>query len=332
MESAVKSALDSIVYGSGWATTDARRRRVTLYGPYAWLMSAQERREFTPPEFGRVRRRMRPRVTDVARIAGVVVGLVVVLVLMGGVIQLAIISKGTQIGLAGLMMCALVVAGVHVVLGIPVDTGKFRRAMLLEHRCPHCAQRLDFADAQEATCAECGCVWRAEEEPRVAARPKAPEWIAVDARGQRVELFNAPALVKVAAQRLDMTPAELRRLQAESSKLTRLQRIGMACSSLIFGVQWLLNIIDNIGRHRPIGVFIFGLGVVACAIGFWGSFRLATGLEPALFTAAMLRRARCPRCGYRLEGCTPDAADGATRCPECGAAWNLPVHPPTDTA
>jgi hypothetical protein len=53
------------------------------------------------------------------------------------------------------------------------------------------------------------------------------------------------------------------------------------------------------------------------------------GLKRARFgrvAAAMLKHGRCPHCGYSLEGLTPDAADGATVCPECGCAWN-PTSP-----
>jgi hypothetical protein len=56
------------------------------------------------------------------------------------------------------------------------------------------------------------------------------------------------------------------------------------------------------------------------------------GLKRARFgriAAAMLKHGRCPHCGYSLEGLTPDAADGATVCPECGCAWN--PTPPTET-
>jgi hypothetical protein len=39
--------------------------------------------------------------------------------------------------------------------------------------------------------------------------------------------------------------------------------------------------------------------------------------------AAMLEHARCPHCGYDLNGLQPDPDDGATVCPECGCAWAL---------
>lgn len=39
--------------------------------------------------------------------------------------------------------------------------------------------------------------------------------------------------------------------------------------------------------------------------------------------AALLRRRRCPHCGYDLRGLAVDANDGATVCPECGCAWML---------
>jgi hypothetical protein len=39
--------------------------------------------------------------------------------------------------------------------------------------------------------------------------------------------------------------------------------------------------------------------------------------------AAMLKYLRCPHCGYDLRLLPVDPADGATVCPECGAAWLL---------
>ena len=43
----------------------------------------------------------------------------------------------------------------------------------------------------------------------------------------------------------------------------------------------------------------------------------------ANITAAMLKYLRCPHCGYDLRLLPVDPADGATVCPECGAAWRL---------
>lgn len=40
--------------------------------------------------------------------------------------------------------------------------------------------------------------------------------------------------------------------------------------------------------------------------------------------AAMLKYARCPHCEYDLRMLPTDPADGATICPECGCAWQLP--------
>ncbi|MHC4980707.1 MAG: zinc ribbon domain-containing protein [Planctomycetota bacterium] len=40
--------------------------------------------------------------------------------------------------------------------------------------------------------------------------------------------------------------------------------------------------------------------------------------------SAMLRRSLCPHCGYKLKGLPVDETDGATVCPECGCAWQLP--------
>ncbi len=46
--------------------------------------------------------------------------------------------------------------------------------------------------------------------------------------------------------------------------------------------------------------------------------------------AAMLKYARCPRCGYDLRLLPTDPEDGATVCPECGCAWRLGNRPCAD--
>jgi transcription initiation factor TFIIIB Brf1 subunit/transcription initiation factor TFIIB len=38
----------------------------------------------------------------------------------------------------------------------------------------------------------------------------------------------------------------------------------------------------------------------------------------------MLKHRRCPHCGYDIRGLPVDPQDGATVCPECGCAWELP--------
>lgn len=39
----------------------------------------------------------------------------------------------------------------------------------------------------------------------------------------------------------------------------------------------------------------------------------------------------CPSCAYNLTGVTPDP-DDCTTCPECGAAWKLPLPPSSSQA
>ena len=39
--------------------------------------------------------------------------------------------------------------------------------------------------------------------------------------------------------------------------------------------------------------------------------------------SVMLAHKRCPHCGYNLLGLPVEPDDGATVCPECGAAWRL---------
>jgi hypothetical protein len=64
--------------------------------------------------------------------------------------------------------------------------------------------------------------------------------------------------------------------------------------------------------------FCFGLAVVV-----WREGR-AAGRRRAL--AVLLGRRRCAQCGFDLAGSPADPTDGATVCPECGAAWRLPAE------
>jgi len=48
------------------------------------------------------------------------------------------------------------------------------------------------------------------------------------------------------------------------------------------------------------------------------------GVHPHALPEALTAHHRCAACGYKLEP-RPEA-DGCTPCPECGAAWRLPVN------
>jgi hypothetical protein len=154
-------------------------------------------------------------------------------------------------------------------------------------------------------------------------KPKKGEdvWWTEDARGARVTLFDSPAVNRVAAHRLELTSDEYGRFRKESLDE---KHVGRRAAVLLFAFIGLRALMDVVSPSRG-GWSLLDAGVaVFFLLAFVTSFRISSfGYDPERFAAAMLRRARCPRCAYRLEGCAKDATDGSTVCPECGAAWKL---------
>ncbi len=60
--------------------------------------------------------------------------------------------------------------------------------------------------------------------------------------------------------------------------------------------------------------------LVCCLVVPWIATRSA---RMKRIQSVMLRRRRCPHCGYDLRASSIDSADGATICSECGCAWNI---------
>ena len=109
-------------------------------------------------------------------------------------------------------------------------------------------------------------------------------------------------------------------------------------------------------RRRPIFALLTPVWIMAWYGAFFGYFYIFKrwrGWDPVLvafatfyfvwpivmllFAAFRARRKRwarirrivlghgyCPHCGYGLRGCPADPDDGATVCPECGCAWQVP--------
>jgi hypothetical protein len=151
-------------------------------------------------------------------------------------------------------------------------------------------------------------------------------WRTRDARGVEVGLVDCASTPAIAAQRLEMSRVEFRRLRREATP--RGARgcsgplVGIACLGVGSWIAW--RTVDFLIRWREVGhVVVFGISGVAFVCAGALCFRMRGAAHPTLFTLAMLRRSRCPRCGYRLDRCAPDPADGCTICPECGAAWRL---------
>src|SRR5688572_20319966 len=138
----MKSTLDSIMYGSAWATHDAHGRRVDLYGPWYWAMSPRERRDFSWRDFAAVRRRTRSRASAAAHIAGMLLGAaLVVYAIIGAVMIPTHDSSGDWIA-AALGLPLMLLLGAHLLIGIPANCELFKTAMIAGRRCPSCAHKL----------------------------------------------------------------------------------------------------------------------------------------------------------------------------------------------
>jgi hypothetical protein len=320
----MKSALDSIMYGSSWTADDAAGKRVTLYGPWHRLFTPAERRAFPKRDFVRVRRRLRPAESLV--LSFIVLSLIAMAIPVLG----AHLPRGADWGSSVLALIVVLAYTAHLLYAVPPDRTRFRRAMVAEKRCPSCARLMhgefDAADAP-LRCDSCGTVWRPEPPPaRIPLTDT--DWATDDDRGARCHLFDSPAISSLAAARLEITKPELKRLRKESSKFTTAQRVASVASSGLIGVQSLFQMIDAIGRGAAWVALLSGALTALCLLAFVVSFRLSNNLNRDMFRAAMLRRGRCPRCAYRIERSPRDPADNCTICPECGAAWKLPEAPP----
>ena len=100
-------------------------------------------------------------------------------------------------------------------------------------------------------------------------------------------------------------------------------------AALAFGIALPLIIIGLFIHSIVTGDFGGGPFARSAALAYFSVVPLVIwyGLKTARFgkvAGAMLKHGRCPHCGYDLTGLAPDDADGATVCPECGCAWNLP--------
>jgi len=86
------------------------------------------------------------------------------------------------------------------------------------------------------------------------------------------------------------------------------------------GFAWLFFIR---GGRDLVGITLWMFILAAVVIAFTGYFHAARRKRFDRVKHAMLKRRRCPHCGYDLRDLPVDADDGATLCPECGCAWKL---------
>lgn len=72
------------------------------------------------------------------------------------------------------------------------------------------------------------------------------------------------------------------------------------------------------------------LSVSWAVITIWALTKLLPNGAKVRLAAAMFELGRCPVCAYKLGGLEADTTE-CVLCPECGAAWRHPPHPPSNT-
>jgi len=148
-----------------------------------------------------------------------------------------------------------------------------------------------------------------------------------DARGRLVKLLNVPGgLVPNSRPEDSEVYTELKNLPGTTGKwfVVWIARI-LGVVLFVFGAQMLFH---SAAAFRQGGLPRLA-GLLAYSIVFMGlsvRFLLPPTVEPHKRRDFCLLKRRCASCGYDLSGNLPEA-DGATVCPECGAAWMLNTLP-----
>lgn len=315
------NAIDSMMYGEGWAVRDARGRRVALYGPWARVFSSKERTAFPRAEFAAVQKRMRTVTT----------GFMVLMVLLSvgglgafmasGVLAFSFLG-GMGSMLTGVALLAVVATvGAHHWLAVPANTATFVGAMLNEGRCPCCAERVQWppeSGDRISTCERCGAAWRYRAP--VVSRESIDDlaWKARDERGREVRLFNGLSIGGRVEERLGLTKEELRELRKESGESRRTMRwaaVAQLVPALMMTASWI--------HHTYWSALLPLAYLLLILVPF---FIFAYGLNKALFVGAMLRRLRCPHCGYAMARDGHPTTEERVLCAECGCEWRSGVH------
>ena len=97
--------------------------------------------------------------------------------------------------------------------------------------------------------------------------------------------------------------------------------------SMVIGDQILMPIFGfgggiEIGSFFDLFWFLFPGITAGIVMGIFNTIYGWRSAEHAI--GAMTRAGLCPACAYRIDDCQPEA-DGCTVCPECGAAWRMPL-------
>ncbi len=156
-----------------------------------------------------------------------------------------------------------------------------------------------------------------------------------DARGRRVTQLD-PVLMHLTHRRDDIPANSLEQMASEVgiglNRGTRLALWSALLSLLCLLIAIVICVVRYYAGTLSAGRFARSLipyiAIVGSMTGCWASLRSARHQK---IGKAMLAHQRCPHCADDLRGLPASESDGATICPECGCAWNLPAQYPRQT-
>ncbi len=211
-------------------------------------------------------------------------------------------------------------------------------------RCPACAGVLDSAAETPdgmLECSECGAAWRGERRRTRAApgdqnrrreiRASMRRLVRLDSRRPYIDHRGRPASLAVYRRSRvlasDYGYACHRAARAIFEEHSR-RRERLVFGLLLSGFGMVVGMVQ-IGRLLALPLawdYLILLVVVAFPFAILLVHTSDALVAPGTIERETLERGLCPACWELLSGIEPDP-DGATPCPECGAAWRVP--PPT---
>lgn len=139
----------------------------------------------------------------------------------------------------------------------------------------------------------------------------------------------------------DESPVELKRAEVKPPEppeeesglwgmLSGLIAILVVLALIVAGITWILQGVRWLGSMLSIPAALAGLLALLVLFGWMRlDHMIGSGKQSRLNAHTrdlhlLLRRSRCPACGYSIANQRVEA-DGCVLCPECGAAWNAPA-------
>lgn len=204
------------------------------------------------------------------------------------------------------------------------ETDSFsRRDVLLQHHlCASCGRPLNPGSLPTLQCDDCGAFWVIPEElpePIIVTPGPAPG-IVMDGESRGHRVSN-----RVDVRRL-LTQEQRRIFDQYIDPQLRWSRVGQRAATwvVIIGGALMMIVAFITGRNYA---SISAAAIIGAYTSMNRSDNHSLNQYADIDTArGLLACRRCPSCLYELEMLPADSA-GLTRCPECGAAWNLGSPP-----